>query len=259
MNEWMNILLFYLKKYFTLLCKYIWKNIENMHILVYVVSCESLTAKCLLFSSFVIRSTECRRTHHVCFFLFSVANYPLVLSLSLILLLSLCRQSSVRYMMFRLHDTSELQSPGRRPHLPSFPLLHCLHIQDNAENAASSSWMLVSRHRNAACAHFKSQGVCTHMLCCLGGLLFSEAAWWFCFRVHMCLLIDSLSVWACGESHMFPACSPGCLLTWPLPWEQSDSGRLCTDVLGGFTEQVSERLMPHNTQQPSNTRCVSWR
>lgn len=69
------------------------------------------------------------------FFFFTVANYPLVLSL--FLPLSLCRQSSVRYMMFRLHDTSEFQSPGRCPRLSSFPLSHCLSIQANVGNAAS--------------------------------------------------------------------------------------------------------------------------
>ncbi len=72
--------------------------------------------------------------------------------------------------------------------------------------------------------------------------------WQICVRVCLC-------VWACGESHMFPPCSPACLLTWPLPWEQSDSGRLCTDVLRGFTEQVSERPMLQNTLLPSSREC----
>jgi len=69
-------------------------------------------------------------------FSFTVANYPLVLSLFLPLFL--CRQSSVHYVMFRLHDTSEFQSPGRCPRLSSFPLFHCLSIQANVRNTVSS-------------------------------------------------------------------------------------------------------------------------
>lgn len=120
--------------------------------------------KYLFFGSFVIWSTGWGRTHHgsqglFFFFFFTVANYPLVLSL--FLPLSFCRQSSVRYMMFRLHDTSEFQSPGRCPRLSSFPLSHCLSIQANVGNAASPLWTLVSSHRNAVCAHFKLQDICT--------------------------------------------------------------------------------------------------
>lgn len=41
-----------------------------------------------------------------------------------------------------------------------------------------------------------------------------------------------LSMWR--ESHVPCRAFQACLLTWWLPWEQPDSGRLCTSLLGGI-------------------------